>query len=288
MNWQLALASSIFTYSIVSILQRVLLKDEDSDPIAYFIVIQLLTGIIIGIYAILKGFHLPDLTKTLPNIILMTFLYGAGSIALYSSLKKVEVSEFTILFSTRAIWAFFAAIFFLKETFSLNHAAGTVLILLSTILVSWRGKRVKFSSGQTLAFFAAIAYGFAFVNDAFVLRSADLPSYLCLTFILPGLAVWAVNPQSTSKMTLLLKKATFEKLGTPTLVYIASIMMAISYIMLFLSYQIGRNATQIAPLQQSVTVVTVLLGIILLKERADLWKKIAGAVLSFIGILFLI
>ena len=282
MNWQLLAAISVLTNSLSVVLQRVIIKDQKSDPVAYSIVFQLLTGILIGVYSFTRGFRLPDLQATFPNFLIMILLYGGGNIFIFKALKKIEASSFAILFAKRTIWAILGAILFLGESFSIQKAIGTGLILAGVVVVSWKKNAVKFTSGQGYALLAALAFGTAFVNDAFIVRNADVPSYLFLAFILPALAVWAVNPQSTVKMKPLFEKEMVKKLAVLTVLY------SIAAITIFLAYQVGRNAAQIAPLQQSVTVVTVLLGIILLKERADLWKKIAGAILSFIGILLLI
>lgn len=122
MNWQIILAISVVTYSISVLLQRILLKNNKSDPIAYSIVFQLLTGIMIGAYAAFNGFNIPDLVPLIPNLILMTILYGAGNVFIFSALKIIDASEFTILFASRAMITIIGAIIFLKESFSTQQA----------------------------------------------------------------------------------------------------------------------------------------------------------------------
>ena len=63
-----------------------------------------------------------------------------------------------------------------------------------------------------------------------------------------------------------------------------SILYAASAITIFSAYQVGRNAAQIAPLNQTSTILTVILAIIFLKERSQLVRKLLGGLLSFIGI----
>jgi uncharacterized membrane protein len=44
------------------------------------------------------------------------------------------------------------------------------------------------------------------------------------------------------------------------------------------------NTAQIASLRETSTIVTVILGILLLKERDNLPQKILGAIISFVGV----
>jgi len=51
---------------------------------------------------------------------------------------------------------------------------------------------------------------------------------------------------------------------------VVGVFYEISAITIFLAYQVGKNATQIAPLNQPVTIITVVLSVICLKEKTDL------------------
>lgn len=281
MSWQLLVGISVLTYSLSILLQRILLKEEKSDPVAYSIVFQIITGLMVGVFAIIRGFSVPNLLPILPNLILMILFYGAGNIFIFRALKHLEASDFTIIFASRTLWTIVAAIFFLKESFNINQFFGTILILISIFIVTGKAKILSLDKGHIYALAGAVAFGLAFANDAFILRIFDVPSYLFIAFILPAIVVWLFNPGATKKMKPLLKGKTLQKLGVLTILY------AVSAVSIFLAYQIGRNAAQIAPLNQTSTIVTVIFGIIFLKERADLFKKLLGSVISFIGVLLL-
>jgi drug/metabolite transporter (DMT)-like permease len=279
MSWQILLAISVITYSLSVLLQRVLLKNDKSDPVAYSIIFQLMTGIIIGIYATFNGFITPNLIPLIPNLILMTILYGAGNVFIFSALKIIDASEFTIVFAARALLSIIGAIIFLKENFSSQQVIGTILIISSVALVSWKKHKFSFSKGFIFSVLAATFFGLAFINDAFIINNFNVPSYLTLAFILPSLAVWAIYPKSTVKMKPLLERGTLLKLG------LLGVFYAISSVTIFLAYQTGKNAAQIAPLSQMATILTVVLSVIFLKERTDLLRKLLGAIISFIGVI---
>lgn len=281
MNWQILLTISTVTYSVSVLLQRLLLKNDKSDPIAYSIVFMLLTGALIGIYAVLKGFSTPNLVPLIPNLILMSVLYGAGNVFIFKALKVIDASEFTIVFASRALWTIIGAIIFLKESFSIQQVLGTVLIITSVILVSWKKQEFAFSKELIFSVLAALFLGLAFTNDAFIVNNFDVPSYLTLAFIIPSIMVWIIYPRSTAQMKPLLETKTLLKL------VLLSVFYAISSITIFLAYQVGKNATQIAPLNQTATIITVVLSVIFLKERSDLLKKLIGAIISFIGVILI-
>lgn len=261
-------------------LQRVILKNDKTDPVAFSIVFQIFTGLLILIYSLIRGFSVPDLVPLLPNLILMTILYGAGNIFIFKALKTSEASQFTIIFATRTIWSITAAVLFLGEGFTAKQLLGTVLILSSIVLVAWQDK-LRFGRGTLLSLVAAAFFGLAFANDASIVRNFDVPSYMAIAFIIPALAVWAIFPKSTIKMKPMLEKGFLKKLG------ILGIFYAVSALTIFFAYQIGRNAAQIAPLNQTSMILTVVLAIIFLKEKSQLGRKLLGLILSFIGILLL-
>lgn len=255
-----------------------LLKNDKSDPVAYSIIFQLLTGILIGIYAVFNGFKTPSLIPILPNLVLMTFLYGAGNVFIFKALKMVDATEFTIIFASRALWTIFGAILILNESFSIQQALGTILIILSVILVSLKGNKFSLNKGLLYPSLAALFFGLGFVNDALIIDGFSVPSYLTIAFILPSLSVWVVYPKSTAKMKPMFERSIFLK------VVLLGIVYAVSAITFFLSYQVGKNAGQIATINQTTTIITAILSVIILKERNNLLKKLIGAIISFIGV----
>lgn len=277
MSWQLFLLISIITYSFSTLLQRVLIKHEDSDPMAYACIFQILAGIIIGIYALINGFNVPNLLAFIPNVILMIFLYSGVYIFTFKALKLIDASEFSVFYASRAIWAVLAAILFLGEGFAFRQFAGTFLLLVSVVIVSYKAKQFKINKGGLYAILAGLFLSLGFTNDAFLVRTFDVPSYLFISYILSGLGVFGIYPKSIKHMRYLIKPNVFARLCICALFY------ATASVTGFLAYQIGRNAAQIGALDQSATIVTVFLAIIVLRETSDMWKKILAAILCFIG-----
>lgn len=279
MSWQILLTISITSAIGLTLLQRVLMKKEDSDPISFSIVSNLTAGLLIGIFALIKGVSIANILNVVPNLLLMAILYGLANIFIFHSLKIVEASNFTILFSTRALWSIFAAIIFLNEAFLPRQFLGTILIILGIILILLKANKLKLGKGELFVLLAAATFGSQFVNDAAILESVDVFLYTPMIFIVPSLLLWIIFPKSTKRVVALFTSPKLTK------VILLGVFFAISATTYLMAYQAGRNAAQLASINQTQTVLTVIAATIILKERQDTMKKIIASILTFIGVL---
>lgn len=281
MSWGIFLCISVITFAFSTILQRVLLKSNQTSSNAFAIFFQLLTGIVLLIFALVHGFSLAHANILLLNIGISVILWALMNICIFRSLAKIEASEFIILFATRAFWVILAAVFFLKESFSFVQLIGTLLLISSILVISLQKNKFQLNKGTFFALGAAVCYGFAFTNDAYIVRTVDVLSYQALSFLLSGLCIFLFYPKTSKQMNQLLTKNIMIKLMTVSVLY------AISVTTILVAYQMGRNAAQLGALAQTTTIVTVLFSIIFLKETAQLGKKLFSMLLAFIGVLLI-
>lgn len=272
MGWQVFLTISILAESCGRILQRVLMKDNDSDPITYAIWFQFLAGSILLILALFRGFKLPDnLVSLAPNLLLMPIFFGVTIIFIFKAIKETEASIFTILFGTRVILIVLAAVILLNNPFSLKQILGTILILISVILVSFKRERLQFRKGEVFSLLAGVFLAAGAINDAVILKRFDVATYSALGFLAPGFFIWAINPKSTKKILALPNEKVFPKIGLLGLVY------SIAYLTYNFAFAASHNAAQTAAIFQVSAVLTVLLAIVLL--------KLLAATVGFAGVL---
>lgn len=208
----------------------------------------------------------------------MTVLYSLGNIFKLKSLKEIETSQFTILFQSKALWSIIFALLFLREVFTLKQGLGFVLIILATILVTLNSKKFEIKRGIVWVFISAIFFGAAFGNDGILVKNLGVPLFLIVVFLFSGLATFLFSPKSARDIPVLLKKDILPKIGFTSFLYF------IGAIGVYEAYNIGRNIAQIAPIQETVTIVTVILAMIFLGERSHPVKKLAGAVISVVGV----
>lgn len=281
MNWQILITISVITFSLSTLLQRILMKDNKADSVAYSLFFQICTGVVILVYAFFAGFHMPNLLLYPLNTFIMISFYAAANIFIFKSLSFIEASEFTVLFVTRAFWTILAAVLFLGEKFLPIQILGTCLIVGSVLLVSFKKKDFKFNKGSLYALLGALFLGLAFTNDAYLVGHFDAASYTGIAFILPGLGIALYSPKSLKKMKPLFRPETLIKL------IILSIVYGTAAVTVYLAYQMGHNAAVLGAISQLSTILTVLLAIVFLKETSVLWKKAFGAVVAFIGVILI-
>lgn len=280
-GWQGFILISVTLYSISVVLQKKILRDEESNPVAFSIFFQILTGMVIGAIGLLTTeMGLPsNLTALLGNMLLMIVLYGLSNVLIFKSLKETEASKFTIIFSTRTFFTVLASSIFLGEMLNGKQLLGTLLIFISVAVVTLKSMKITFTKGDLMALIAAMAFGFAITNDRFLIQNFILYSYLSISFITPGVFTAMVYPKDAMEIKKLLRIEPLKRIGVLSVIY------AFSAITFFMGLKMSSNSSQVASVNMTSVIVTVFLSIIFLKEREGLAKKILGAFICFLGLL---
>lgn len=280
MSWQVLTLLSVLFISISNLLQRVLLRDEKSNPAAYSIVFQILTGSMIALFGFLvSDMTFPNLFLYWPNLFVTSISYGVGALFLFKALKDIETSKFAVLFASRIVFTALASSLFLQQHLNERQILGTILILAAILLVSVKRKTFTFGKGDFFALIAAAGFGVGFTNDEYLLNHFNLYPYIFIAFILPVFFIAPMNISSLKYVKDFLQKTLLIKMLILCFVY------ALGAITIYTALQMSTNASQVAAVNLSTVVVTVLLAVIFLKERDNLVKKILGALLAFIGLL---
>ncbi len=268
--------------SISAIYQKKTLNVEKTNPVVFSIGFQLSVSLLVGFALIIRGFDFENLFILIPDFIFMMLIYAVGNLLRYGSLKKVDISRYTILFQLNVIVSVVASYIFLKEQLSFFQIVGIMLIFAGALIVLWKKKILKLHKGDWLAISSAIVYGIAFVNDALIVRTFDPLTFVFLAFLGPGLVLAIIFPKKLIQIKSLVSKEV--RYGF----FMASILSAISAVTLYSAYKIGRNAAQLSSLNQISAVLIVILGILLLKEKDKLYRNIIGIIISTIGVLLLV
>ena len=280
MTWQVLISISVVLFSVATLLQRVLLREDKSDPMIYLVFFQVSTGFMLGVFGLLfKQLSFPNIKPLLPNLFLMMTLNGVGAISQFKALKYVEASRYAVIFSVRVFVTILASSFILKEGLSGVQWLGTFLIVVGVLLANIQSAKLSFSKKEGLALLSAVVFGLSNTNDRFLLKSFKVYPYIFLGYILPACFVVMLNPYTIRKMKVFLKWQLFKKL------LLFSVLFVISGLAFFSALQIVDNSSKVIAINLTPVVLTVLLAAVFLKERDNLLEKILGAVLSFLGLL---
>lgn len=281
MSWQLLIGISVLLYSVSVLLQRILLKEDKSEPISFSIFFQVGVAIVIGVLVLIihGGIPIPDFTQISWSVLAMTVLYALANIFIFKSLKITEASRFTVIFSSKTLFAVLGASLFFREGLTAMQWFGAILIMLGVAIVSIKDISKKLNKGDLLALLAAVLFGLANTNDRFLVKFFDPYSYVVIGFLLPGLAIALFYPKKLVNLKIYFKKRFIYKMAILCLLY------GLSAVAFFAALQTTPNSSQLFSINSFGAILTVILSIIILKERDRIAKKILGAVISVAGLL---
>lgn len=290
MTIPILLSISIFTNSFSDLIKKVLMVKKDSNPIITMIIFQFSAGFLVFLYGLLidksdfstlfkhKNIYIP-LAMTIS-----TTVYALGSLMTFKANKSISLSKFTIIFASRLFVTIIISSILFNEKLTIIQLIGSILLLISTLVVTVDSRKIfeSVSKGEVFALIAAICFGISISLDSYVLRTVPIFPYLTVGYSVPGIFVLLANTKEIKSFKTYLNLSAFSKI----LLY--SLLSAITGITYMKMLQISSNAPLISSLFQVSTVITVILGIILLKEYKNLTKKIVGIVICFVGLLLLI
>ncbi len=257
------------------------MKDDKSNPYSYAIVFQFLIAILNLPIAIWYGFQLPSLTGNLLFFILAAALWGGAIVFLFTALKFIEASEVTILSSARVLITILASIIFLQETFNVQKILGTIIILLAILLVANIKNGIKFNKGILYIFATTLFSGLAIVVDSFNVQHYDVISYVTIANFLIVIILLLFYPKAIQQWRHF-TKPNFLKKMLPLVIF--SLIQGLAYLFA-LSY--GGNTAQVGTIRQASVIVTVILAVIFLGEKDNLFRKLIAAVLVTFGVILL-
>lgn len=280
MPWQVLTTISIVTLSIANLFQRQSMKQKASDPLDAAIIFQLLLALFTGIFAFSRGFEFPPPPQTYPFLLLSTLLYAVGSVCIFSAIKSIEASELTIVSGFGSFATLSAAFLFLGERLIPIQILG-ILCIFSAVYVVQKGKNSKIvlDKGLVFALLGSFLYGIAIISDIFTLRSYDAVSYTCVMSLLPSLVLLGYSFLRRKKISLSFTSHVDRYL----LIY--SLLYSVQAVTYYLALERGALISAMSVLFKTVTILTILLSAIFLRERTNMRQKFFALCLTIIGVL---
>lgn len=276
--WLLLSISAMIFIAGGRIVQKSILNHDKHDPITYAIYFQLFVAILLFPVAIANGFSFPPLEKVGFGLLLTVFLYCFGNILVFHSLKKIPISEFTILVSTTPIWTTLTSSIFLHESTNPTKLLGVLATVCGIIIVFYRGKKFSMDKEHYFTLVGAISFGCATTNDAALLHYFNATTYSFLYFLLPCIALSMIYRKKLRGVSHFVKNGLLKFLAPS--IFFAGAALAINT-----AYKIGGEISQIQTIVQANTILIIIFGIVFLNERERLTQKLIGGAVVFAGIL---
>ena len=272
MSWQV--------YTAI-ILQRILLRNHKTDPVAYSVLFQLFVAAILLVVALATGFSLSGIGDVWRIALACIVLYGIGTVVYAKTLQRVEASVFSMLFATHAIWVMALGLLFFNESLTILQIVGSVLLFISVGMLVKDVTKIYRDKGTIYGLTTGVIYGFAVTGWAYVGREVDTITWAAVSFVGSAFISFLISPRSYKKMAPLLRGDVAAKM------LLLAVFYSIGSLAMLLAYKYG-TLSLVSPLRQTGIIVTTLLALVLLaQERNRIVIKIVAACISFAGVLLL-
>jgi drug/metabolite transporter (DMT)-like permease len=278
MSWSILTLLGILVFSPKNLLYRTLMKDDKSDPYAQSIVFFGLGGTLALLFSLFHGgFQVQMTLNQLLLFVPLTVCATVGPVLLFKSYQRLDASEIAILQSSQKVWTVLGAFVLLQEPFAVNKILGTLVIVVGIAITLWRRRQFQVNEGVALVLAATLFYAGMDLVSYYIVRDFDAISFIVYVCYLPVVTLLLLRPQTVKKIPYYFEPK--YALGVSVL----ALCDTVGTLCFFFAYQAGRNAAQIVPLGGLITINSVLLAIIFLKEYTNIPNKVIGALVTLVG-----
>lgn len=262
---------------IYNILNRKALKDwGDSSSYSWWYEI---TRVGVFLLALPFGFYF---FFTFRNIFTLVILGLTEFISVYVFMKMhayVEVSVSSVIAKLRLVWTPIAAFLFLGETLGILEYLG-ILIVFSGLIITVSPKKFILDRGIKFALLSSLVVPLISVLLKITSDFSSIPVQM-IFMGLPSVFIFPAIVKGWENRIVQSFKTSYRE------IFIATIFNCSAMVFLIIAFKIG-SVGKVATVYQSMTLFSVLAGIILLGEKRDVWKKFAGSIITLLGVYLLV
>ena len=283
MNWLFYTLSSIFFFTLLSVFQRKLAINSQNQRAMAVIYNLAAIGISLGLFFVggsYKKFSLPQEITAWIALLIAAFSFGMVERGRFVVAKLLDVSVLSTIINFSVLIAFVGSVLLYKEQLTIQKILGGLLIVTALFLVSTGKRRVELSfKGILLAVFISIMLGIAVMLDKMGTRYFNANTYNIFAWCAPLLFI--VFPGIDIKI---IKK---ELRIASWKVFVLAGFNVFGYLFQLKALELSE-ATKIIPIIQTSTLFTVLAGILFLKERENVPRKLIAGVIAVVGVFLLV
>lgn len=275
-HWFLLAIGAGFASNLANFTTRYLIKD-DRDSASFSLSLEVFRVLVFGSIAFFD-FYINWSVRTVTLLLLLGFI---EPLAVYTFMKMHEhthLSISSIVSRSRMIWVAVLAFFFLGESLKLIDYVGIVILFLG-LGIAVAPHRFFIDKGVKIAVLTSVLAAIIVVLIKALSSNVSLPIIMvCMS--LPSLFI---IPLFTKKAKQRMKSFVQNRFSFKLLFNIFNLFAMYGYI---LAIKYG-SVSIVTAIYQGMIIFAVLAGIIFLKEREDIGKKIAGAVVTVLGVFLL-
>lgn len=198
--------------------------------------------------------------------------------AFYSLGTKVLTNQ--IAFSSILLWGVVLSISFLGSHFSAKQAVGIGMLFVAIVLIFYRKGKRRLDAGVVWVLASAMLFSAMQIASAGLSKHLTTATFLLLAYGGPTIVVGLFSAKNLRREV----PAIGRSLGksAPALLLAAGTSFAY-YVLMFLSYHAAPDPGVVVVLLTSQVVLSVLFGIVFMRERDNVPRKLFAGLLAFLA-----
>lgn len=261
------------------VLNRAALKDR-GNSLAYSVVYSFLVGLVSLPFVFPLEIQFNSVVVL--QIVLLSVFWAGASATMFLAHTSTDVSLSSIISRTRILWIIPFGYLILGERVSSASVLGTFVVFIGLAILFIKGDYHK-HKGVHLVFLSSIFAALGSVLNSSLIKMSISPvqvtfiMYLGQTLVL--IAVLITRGNFIQKLLSVLKYSWY-------LTFAAVILEVVAYTLLNYSYSLG-NTSSATSVYVAMSIVVVWVGVVFLKERKEIGKKIISSIIVTIGVIIL-
>ncbi|MDA1316933.1 MAG: EamA family transporter [bacterium] len=281
MNWLTLTVIAIIARATYSLATRVLSRDIHASSITHTFLLTVSTGILTLLFnPLIGGLNFNGVNN---HFLLLGFIIATsvgGNIVYFVGQKKLDTGTTQIAFSSILIWGGFLSVIFLKSTFSMTQSIGMVILLSAILIAQVKKDRVRLNQSVLYIILSAMLFALFQVGSAQAASTISTGTYLVIISFGTAITILLFYSK-TIKADFYILNSQVQNTFLKTL--FASGTSALYLIFSFLAYKNAPDSGVVVVLLTSQVIVSVIFGIIFLKEREKMGIKLLAGLLAVIA-----
>lgn len=203
-----------------------------------------------------------------------------GNILFFKGLSNLEASITAIAFSSILLWGSVLSVLFLDSSFIPKQIIGIILLGFAIIFVSYNRKAHLIDRSVLYIIVSALLFAIFQVSSAELAKTMSAGAYLFLSFGGASLLTYLVYMKKVHQDIAVL---THKKMYVLRATLSAAACSTGYFLFSYFAYRYAPDRGIVVVLLTAQVILSVILGVILLKERDRIPRKIIAGVLALIA-----
>lgn len=274
MDWLLLTFVSVAFRSVYGVMTKVLSNRVKASVYTQAALLSLAGALVaLALSPLLGGLHFDFSHISLLAVGLVALGQGLGNITYFAAIKNLTNGTAQIAFSSILLFNTFLSLIFLNLHLSVLNIFGLMLLMLAILSVV-SGKVELSRRGVVLMVVAAFLFSVFQLASGEISKQVGAATYLIIAYT--GSVVIVVGLKGRAVIRDLRSSSKRSTLGLPLLTALPSLG---NFLFAYYAYRTAPEAPKVAMLLTSQVVLTVFLSYFFLRERGNILRKAAAAML---------